>query len=162
MFCGTCDKLWKDLHSLKEHLAVMMMIFAEKISEGNEKIFLKNDVKDYGYHLGRIADLPEGNITRLMKANFERLIDGAQQAAEVGLSTIGSFKPELALLISCVGRKLVLGQRIEDEVEGVRDVIGDEPIITGFYSYGEIAPSLGTINCKLHNQTMTITLMAEE
>lgn len=108
------------------------------------------------------GDLPEGNVTRLMKANFDRLVDGAQKAAEGSLSTIGSFTPDLALLISCVGRKLVLGQRIEDEVESVRDVIGDEPIMTGFYSYGEIAPSLGTVNCKLHNQTMTITLMAEE
>ncbi|MGB0525237.1 MAG: FIST signal transduction protein [Flammeovirgaceae bacterium] len=108
------------------------------------------------------GDLPEGNITRLMKANFDRLVDGAHKAAEGSVSTIGSFIPELALLISCVGRKLVLGQRIEDEVESVREVIGDEPIITGFYSYGEIAPSLGTVNCKLHNQTMTITLMAEE
>ena len=108
------------------------------------------------------GDLPEGNITRLMKANFDRLIDGAHKAAEGSLSTIGSFKPELALLISCVGRKLVLGQRIEDEVESVREVIGDDAIITGFYSYGEIAPSLGTINCKLHNQTMTITLLSED
>lgn len=108
------------------------------------------------------GDLPEGNVTRLMKANFERLIDGANQAAEAGLSTIGSFTPQLALLISCVGRKLVLGQRIEDEVEGVREVVGEDAVMTGFYSYGEIAPSLGTINCKLHNQTMTITLMAEE
>ncbi|MFT5914857.1 MAG: hypothetical protein ACJAWV_000991 [Flammeovirgaceae bacterium] len=108
------------------------------------------------------GDLPEGNITRLMKANFNRLIDGAQNAAEASLDKFGSFKPELALLVSCVGRKLVLGQRIEDEVESVREVIGDDAAMTGFYSYGEIAPSLGTLNCQLHNQTMTITLLAEE
>lgn len=107
------------------------------------------------------GDLPQGYVARLMKANFERLIDGAQQAATSSLGAIGSFEPSLALLVSCVGRKLVLGQRIEDEVEGVRDAIGDDVAIAGFYSYGEIAPSLGTLNCQLHNQTMTITLLAE-
>ena len=108
------------------------------------------------------GDLPEGNIARLMKANFDRLVDGAQQAAEASVDEIGSFEPELAILVSCVGRKLVLGQMVEDEVEAVRETVGEQTAITGFYSYGEIAPSLGTLNCQLHNQTMTITLLAEE
>jgi hypothetical protein len=69
--------------------------------------------------------------------------------------------PQLALLISCIGRKLVLDQRIEEEVEEVMNVIGDEVVISGMYSYGEIAPFYGERNCKLHNQTMTITLISE-
>ena len=86
------------------------------------------------------GDMPEGTYARLMKANFDRLIDGAAGAARAGLERLGSFEPELAVLISCVGRKLVLKQRVEEEVEGVREVLGPRPVLTGFYSYGEICP----------------------
>ena len=107
------------------------------------------------------GDIPEGSVVQLMKANFERLIDGATDAADITTESIGSGESELAILISCVGRKLVLGQRIEEEVEEVRDVIGDAAVITGFYSYGEISPLNKEANCDLHNQTMTITTLKE-
>jgi len=107
------------------------------------------------------GDLPQGATVQLMKANFEKLIDASATAAEQTLSVVGS-ESEFALLISCVGRKLVLGQRIEEEVEAVRDVLGELPIISGFYSYGEISTLLETPSCELHNQTMTITVMRED
>ncbi|MEP6004713.1 MAG: FIST C-terminal domain-containing protein, partial [Maribacter dokdonensis] len=69
--------------------------------------------------------------------------------------------PELALLISCIGRKLVMDQRTEEEIEEVKAVIGDNTVISGFYSYGEMAPFSGQDSCKLHNQTMTLTLFSE-
>jgi hypothetical protein len=107
------------------------------------------------------GDVPEGTYARLMKANFDRLIDGATGAARTSYQAIGSTSPDLALLISCVGRKLVLKQRIEEEVEGVRDVLGERPTLTGFYSYGEISPFTPGARCELHNQTMTITTLSE-
>jgi hypothetical protein len=107
------------------------------------------------------GDIPEGSLARLMRANFDRLIDGAASAAEASHRRIGSFRPELALLISCVGRKLVLKQRVDEEVEGVRGVLGDGPVLAGFYSYGEISPLIEGEACQLHNQTMTVTLLAE-
>jgi hypothetical protein len=105
------------------------------------------------------GDVPEGATARLMKANFDRLIDGAIGAATA--SSVADAHAELALLISCVGRKLVLQQRIEEEVEGVREVLGTQAALTGFYSYGEISPLQTTAHCALHNQTMTITTFAE-
>ena len=105
------------------------------------------------------GDIPEGGTARLMKANFERLIDGAQVAAQV--ATLPGMAPEFAILVSCVGRKLVLKQRIEEEVEAVRDCLGGDGAIAGFYSYGEIAPFAKGARCELHNQTMTITTFAE-
>jgi hypothetical protein len=108
------------------------------------------------------GDVPEGTYARFMKANFERLIDGAIGAAQTSRKVIGSLSPDLAILISCVGRKLVLKQRIEEEVEGVRDILGAHTVLTGFYSYGEIAPFLSSGKCELHNQTMTITAFSEE
>lgn len=107
------------------------------------------------------GNVPEGSYVRLMKANFERLIDGANDAAVDSYQKIGSISPEFALLISCVGRKLVLKERIEEEVESVRDVLGEKTTLAGFYSYGEISPVLPSSKCELHNQTMTITTMSE-
>jgi hypothetical protein len=107
------------------------------------------------------GDMPEGSHVRLMKANFDRLIGGAAGAAITSYEMIGSVEPELALLISCVGRKLVLKQRVEEEVEGVREVLGKNTALTGFYSYGEICPHGAITKCELHNQTMTITTFAE-
>jgi hypothetical protein len=106
------------------------------------------------------GDLPEGAIVQLMKANFEKLIDASTVAAERSFSQMQQGA-EFALLISCVGRKLVLGQRIEEEVEAVREVLGPEPVMAGFYSYGEISSQSGFMKCELHNQTMTITMMKE-
>lgn len=107
------------------------------------------------------GDLPEGSHVRLMKANYDRLVDGAIEAAENSLKGMGEQSPDLAICISCVGRKLVLKQRVEEEVEGVRDVLGDQTVLTGFYSYGEIAPFQSGVECALHNQTMTITTFSE-
>ena len=108
------------------------------------------------------GNVPEGDYARLMKANFDRLIDGAVEAAKVSYMTSGSLSPDLAILISCVGRKMVLRQRIEEEVEGVREVLGDRTILAGFYSYGEISPFIPGTKCALHNQTMTITTSSEK
>lgn len=107
------------------------------------------------------GDIPEGAYARFMKANFERLIDGASGAAVRSREGLGGSSPELAILISCVGRKLVLKQRIEEEVEAVRDALGGAPALTGFYSYGEISPFISGAPCALHNQTMTITTFTE-
>jgi len=108
------------------------------------------------------GDVPEGSFARLMKANFDRLIDGAVDAAKTSFKAIGSFSPDLAILISCVGRKMLLKQRTEEEVEGVRDILGEKTVLTGFYSYGEISPFAPSTRCELHNQTMTITVFAEK
>lgn len=109
------------------------------------------------------GDMPQGAYAKLMKANFERLIDGASGAASLTKGSLGTNKPELAILISCIGRKLVLKERIEEETEAARSVLGDQAAIIGFYSYGEICPTAPTEKqCRLHNQTMTITTFEEE
>lgn len=106
------------------------------------------------------GNIPQDSYVRLMKANIDRLIDGAQDSA-IAANKIIKNTSELAILISCVGRRLVLNQMVEEEVEVVRDVIGEKPCITGFYSYGEIAPFGEFSPCELHNQTMTITTLSE-
>jgi hypothetical protein len=106
------------------------------------------------------GDVPEGAYARLTKASVDRLVDGAVGAAQASRLAC-AVPPELAILISCVGRKLVLRQRVEEEVEGVKEALGEQTVLTGFYSYGEIAPFKRGERSELHNQTMTITTFAE-
>ncbi len=106
------------------------------------------------------GNIPKGSYTRLMKANVDRLIGGAAKSAKKAHCATKN-DAELAILISCVGRRLVLKQLVEEEVEVVKDIVGNTPKITGFYSYGEIAPFGKFSPCELHNQTMTITTLTE-
>jgi len=109
------------------------------------------------------GDIPQGEYVRLMKANSDKLIDGANDAAEMSRISLQNSDADLAILISCVGRKLVLKQRVEEELEVIKEIIGKNATMTGFYSYGEICPIKPfEQNCELHNQTMTITLFKEE
>lgn len=118
-------------------------------------------VDDGARSLTFAGDVPEGSVARLMKASCERLVDGAASAARVAAEPLAGAAPELALLISCIGRKLVLKQRVEDELERARDTLGGSPVLAGFYSYGEICPAAQGVSCDLHNQTMTITTLCE-
>ncbi|HQO59189.1 MAG TPA: FIST C-terminal domain-containing protein [Candidatus Omnitrophota bacterium] len=109
------------------------------------------------------GDIPQGSYAQLMKANLESLVDGASGAAEMCVETSSLPRVELAILISCVGRKLVLKQRVEEEIEAVREKLGPQAFLTGFYSYGEICPwGSAEKGCELHNQTMTITTFYED
>lgn len=110
------------------------------------------------------GDLPQGNMVSLMKANFDRIVDGASGAADMAKQSLRDSAPDLAILISCIGRKLVLKSRIEEETEAVKLALGggEHTVVTGFYSYGEISPLTPTEKqCQLHNQTMTITTFKE-
>lgn len=107
------------------------------------------------------GDLPFGAQVKLMKANIDRLIAGAVTAATNSLKNSENVNPGLAILISCIGRKLVLKQLVEEEVEAVQRIFGNDTVLTGFYSYGEISPFSNEARCELHNQTMTVTTFTE-
>ena len=106
------------------------------------------------------GDVPQGSRVQLMMSTMDDIAEGASNAAEYAMRD-RTNEPELALLVSCIGRKLVLAQRTEEEIEEVKDVIGNKAAIAGFYSYGEMAPFAGRNACQLHNQTMTLTLLSE-
>jgi hypothetical protein len=106
------------------------------------------------------GDIQEGTLAQLMKANFDRLVQGASEAATSTKLSANGGSNTLAVAISCVGRRLVLGERIEEETEATLDVLPPGTQQVGFYSYGEISPyAAGT--CDLHNQTMTLTTFSE-
>jgi hypothetical protein len=106
------------------------------------------------------GDVEEGSWAQLMQANFDRLVEGAEGAATMATSDLSHGSASLAIAVSCVGRKLVLGERVEDEVEAAHSALAPGTTQIGFYSFGELSPS-GLGRCDLHNQTMTITSISE-
>ena len=106
------------------------------------------------------GDMPKGSLVRFMKADLDRIIDASAKAASNSISAFETA-PELAIVVSSSGRKLILGQRIDEEIETIRDVFGDKTTITGFYSYGEIVSPQADSPCDLNNQSMTITTFSE-
>ena len=109
------------------------------------------------------GDVPEGSLAQLMRANFERLIEGASSAALHTRSSAGELLQRsdvLSIAISCVGRRLILGERTEEEIEAAYAELPEGTRQIGYYSYGELSP-FGTGRCDLHNQTMTLTTIAE-
>ena len=109
------------------------------------------------------GDMPEGWVAQLMRGNFDRLAGGAADAARQARSGLGVAGDHngIALLVSCIGRRLLMGQRIVDEVEAAGAELGSKIPRLGFYSYGEISPHGTAGVCQLHNQTMTVTTLAE-
>ena len=127
-------------------LGIIRTILAVDAEQGS--LTLAGDIESEGY-------------LRLMHAGTDALVEGAEVAATAANEVLADSSQSLALLVSCVGRKLVMGGRVEEEVEAVADVLGKAAVLTGFYSYGEISPLSGEVACKLHNQTMTITRVSE-
>ena len=108
------------------------------------------------------GDLPEGQYVRLMRTAPDGIVMGAEQAAYAAVQHAAPSRARLSILVSCVGRRLVLGQRVEEELKAVRRALGAGDIMVGFYSYGEICPRTPARNCELHNQTMTVTTFTED
>lgn len=107
------------------------------------------------------GDMPEGMSCRFMKVSPEKLIEGAQKAAHQCFPNPPRSLPELAILVSCGGRKQMLHERVEEEIESVHHVLGPETALTGFYAYGEFSASSSQAQCDLQNQSITITTLHE-
>jgi hypothetical protein len=109
------------------------------------------------------GDVPQGWTAQLMRGNLDRLAAGAADAARQARSGLKAKDgdPRFSILVSCIGRRLLMGQRVTDEVEAAGAELGADTLRLGFYSYGEISPHGKSGHCELHNQTMTVTTLAE-
>ena len=113
------------------------------------------------------GDIPEGHLAQMMRANFERVIGAAGDAGETVSAELDAFDGHsdeaevFTLAVSCVGRRLLLGDRAEEELEVLKSAIGDTAKVAGFYSYGEIGARVEGKTCDLHNQSMTVLSISE-
>ncbi len=117
-------------------------------------------VDEVAHSLTFAGDTPQGHLCKLMRTNLDSLIESAGLAATEA-QPASQIATGICLLVSCVGRRLVMGQMTEDELDIVQEKLGAETFITGFYSYGELAPFSDVMQCQLHNQTMTLTTIYE-
>ena len=107
------------------------------------------------------GDIPQGHRARLMRTNIESLIQSAGLAGARAAQGFADAASPLSIAVSCVGRRLVLGERTEEEIESVLEALPRGAGQVGFYSYGELSPRQRGGSCDLHNQTMTVTLFDE-
>ena len=157
-------ELYKEyLGELSEGLPGSALLFPLAIRDGDSQEMTVRTVlavDEAQQSITFAGDVPEGATVCLMRANFDRLIAGAGEAA--GGMGAGETPGGLCVAISCVGRRMVLGPRAEEELEAVREALPPESAMVGFYSYGEISPLVdAAAGCSLHNQTMTLTLYRE-
>jgi hypothetical protein len=142
--------------------SALLFPLALRANAGDTKILVRTilSVDEANQSMTFAGDIPEASLAQLMRANFERLIQGASQAAETAKPDSAQIGDVLSIAISCVGRRLILGERAEEEIAAVVDAMPASTKQIGFYSYGEISP-FASGYCDLHNQTMTLTTISE-
>ena len=159
---GALDLYKKYLGSFAKDLPKSALLFplSVKFTDDSEPVVRTIlQIDQHSNSMTFAGDIPEGSKVRFMKANFDRLIEAAGRAAS--MVNPSAKAPKLAFLISCVGRKIILESRTEEEVDAVKEAFGNETLLIGFYSYGEISPLSNSSDCALHNQTMSITTIDE-
>ncbi|HKH45472.1 MAG TPA: FIST N-terminal domain-containing protein [Thermoanaerobaculia bacterium] len=140
--------------------ALLFPLAVRAPGDGRQTVRTVLDVSEKDSSMTFAGDVPAGSMAQLMKANFDRLVQGASHAALATRANTPEDVDVLAVAISCVGRRLVLGERTEEELEVTVETLPRRTHFVGFYSYGEISP-YGEGRCELHNQTMTLTTFAE-
>lgn len=156
-------QLYKNyLGELSEGLPATALLFPLSLRMDDQHSLVRTilSVNEADQSMTFAGDIPQNHRVQLMKASPERLIDGALLSAQLAHPRHQTLIPALSVAISCVGRQLVLNQRLEEEVEAVGEVMPRGVPVVGFYSHGEISPQ-GDGYCELHNQTMTVTTIYE-
>ena len=157
------DLYKKYLGDKSSELPSAALVYPLNVKSENEKqSFVRTilNIDEQNNSMILAGDIPMNSKVQLMMTHVDEIVTASELAAKQALEPRTS-NPQLALLVSCIGRKLVLDQRVEEEIEEIIEVVGNHITVGGFYSYGEIAPFQNEMNCQLHNQTMTITLISE-
>jgi hypothetical protein len=107
------------------------------------------------------GNITEGAVIRLMRTNTDQVISMAGEAANHATKKENN-QAALALIFNCIGRKLILASRANDELNSIRKCLPPTTTTAGLYSYGEFS-KLGHSQrkCALHNQTVVVTLITE-
>ncbi|HEY8119561.1 MAG TPA: FIST N-terminal domain-containing protein [Methylophilaceae bacterium] len=136
----------------------------EKGKRDVEKIRTLGAIDTANNSVSFFGNVDEGSTIRMCQTNHDRLVEGAGEAAHLvtgNLTETSTNQTGLALCVSCVGRKGVMAEQTSDEIKEVKQILGPQTSLTGFYSYGEIAPRPNTNDSVFHNQTMTIGYLSE-
>ncbi len=105
------------------------------------------------------GQVEEGMTVQLMKTYQDNVISGGAESAKLAANAIDN--QSFAIVVSCVGRRIILGPLTEEELTEAHEVLGPNTKMSGFYSYSELSPCNESGQCLLHNQTITITTLFE-
>lgn len=111
------------------------------------------------------ASIPKGSALTITTASRGEIINGAKLAALQAREALKNTVPQAILMLSCVGRKLVLGRRTQEEVDAVKEILGEDVPIIGFYTYGEIGPidkmREELAITRFHNETVVLWVLGK-
>ncbi len=158
------DLYKKYLGKYADELPSSALLFPIALMINNDQSYLVRtilSVDDQNKSMTFAGNIPQGSTIRFMKSNFDRLVSAAAEAGMEAHSNLQEQTPDLTLIVSCVGRKIVLSHRIDEELEAATDRLPAQSPVVGFYSYGEFAPLKENPESYLHNQTMVVTSFSE-
>ena len=104
----------------------------------------------------------QGSIAQVCIASPEQMVADVNNIAS-SLKNL-SFKPQAALIITCAGRKKVLGPKIKFEVEEIVKACPSLAALAGYPSFGEFGPikeAGGYSRPLFHNMTYILLLIGE-
>lgn len=107
------------------------------------------------------SDVPEGIRAQLSITDRAAILEGCEESIRKALQGFpGNKKPEAAVIVSCSARKLLLGTKISEEFRILRENVGPNLPVCGFYSFGEIGPQKSdSTKPIMHDQTFTMLLL---
>ena len=105
------------------------------------------------------GEFTTGDKVRLLRATTDRFIEGANKACRNLYSEIGN-RENLVIAVSCVGRRSVLRDYIDDEIVTMKNIVSHHGTLCGFYSFGEISDRTNNYSV-FHNQTMNLIGIVE-
>lgn len=156
----------KTLAELRKEIAYINILYPIGIHlPGESEYILRNviAINDDGSIVTQ-GDVPAGSTVRLMIGTKESAIEAARQAATQVKAALRQKKIDFAIIVSSVSRACLLGRNADAEIKTIREVLGKDTPLAGFYSYGEYAP-LGSTSLYgqtyLHNQSVSILGVSE-
>jgi len=137
------------------------------ILDSNENISrLRASNEAYDPETGSITFFGEfsvGDRVQITLANRNDILEGTRASVQLAKSKFpATASPSAAMFFSCSARKLLLGTRTNEEYEILKNEIGQDLPVFGFYGYGEIGPAFsGDGHCEFHNETFVTVLFGE-
>ncbi len=120
------------------------------------------DLLDTGGSLGLFGGIPRGHSVQVCVAQPEDMV--AEVHAIAKAASASGKGAAAALVISCSGRKVLLGAQIKHETSALTQAFAPDLPLAGFTSFGEIAPlrRADGYTCNLfHNMTYVLLVIEQ-
>ena len=110
------------------------------------------------------AEVVEGSEIYLMIGTLVSAMDAARLTAERLVGRVVDAKPRVVFVSDCVARKILFGERANEEITLLKSIGGPKAVIFGLYTYGQIATldpaptDINTCDPGFYEQSISITV----